>query len=294
LSTVTKIFVVLHVVLSIAFVAWSVQFAANVFNWKEQSQKWEELARQADTYSRNVTAISAAKEEALNQRITELVGQSEELKRQIETAQADHEKTKSQLAEAQRKNDGLNASFAKLSSQFEMMQEGWKEARAQRDKLDKDVITLQTRSQDLNLRNDELTSKNLVLAEQVRQLKQQNYALRDQTAQLQSKLNMARTAPPETVGPKLDGVTEATPAAESPIRGSIVEINGQVASIDVGSKDGVRPGMNFVIHRSGGTYLGELAVSEVEPNQSAGRLNLQEGTSLKVGDLVTDEAGLGK
>lgn len=288
MSTATKIFIVLHVIFSITFVAWSVQFAATVNDYKDEATKWEQLARQAETTQRNTVAVSATKLATLNQKIEEDAQTIDDLQLQLEKTQTLHNATKAEMAQANRKNESLGADIAKLGASLELLEKGWGQARDQRSNIEKQLIDLQTRNQDLSLRNDELIAQNLVMGEQVRQLKQQNYTLRDQVAK------GAGGGRPMAVGPGLDGITEATPASITPIRGSILEFKGGVASIDLGTADGVAEGMNFIIHRAGGSYLGELVVSDVEPNQAAGRVTLQQGIVLRSGDLVTDERGLGK
>ena len=82
-----------------------------------------------------------------------------------------------------------------------------------------------------------------------------------------------------------------TEVSGAPIRGHVTEISGSLASISVGSADGVAEGMVFVIYR-GMDYIGDLRVSKVEPNQSAGSLVRTSGSVL-VGDEVADEARFG-
>lgn len=288
MSTATKIFIVLHVIFSITFVAWSVQFAATVNNYKDNAEKYQQLASEAQTSQRHTVAVSATKLATLNQKIEEDAKTINDLQLQLEKSQTEHNATKAELAQGNRKNESLGADIAKLGASLELLEKGWGQARDQRTDIEKQLIDLQTRNQDLSLRNDELIAQNLVLGEQVRQLKQQNYTLRDQVAKGGS------IGEAMAVGPGLDGITEATPASTTPIRGSILEFKGGVASIDLGAADGVAEGMNFIIHRAGGSYLGELVVSDVEPNQAAGRVTLQQGIVLRTGDLVTDEGGLGK
>jgi hypothetical protein len=62
-------------------------------------------------------------------------------------------------------------------------------------------------------------------------------------------------------------------------------------TISVGSADGVKTGMEFVIHR-GDEYVGDMIVSAVDPNESAGRLKISAATP-STGDVVTDARRMG-
>jgi septal ring factor EnvC (AmiA/AmiB activator) len=70
-----------------------------------------------------------------------------------------------------------------------------------------------------------------------------------------------------------------------PLRGEIVDIQGDLAAISLGSSDGVKQNMIFHVYR-GDTFLGNLVVSHVESKQSAGKLSIQQGT-IAVGDKVS-------
>lgn len=87
------------------------------------------------------------------------------------------------------------------------------------------------------------------------------------------------------------GVTAMTPVAPTAIRGKVLEVSGDIVTVSVGAADGVKKDMVFVIHR-GGEYVGDLQISLVDPEQSAGRLVRSRFTP-GPGDLVTDALRLG-
>jgi hypothetical protein len=59
----------------------------------------------------------------------------------------------------------------------------------------------------------------------------------------------------------------------------------------VGSADGVETGMVFVIY-NGSEYVGDLEITDVEPNQSAGRIT-RTRRAPRAGDSVADETRFG-
>jgi hypothetical protein len=92
-------------------------------------------------------------------------------------------------------------------------------------------------------------------------------------------------------GPSMDSVSPTSPVADSPIRGQVTELRGDLATISVGSSDGVAEGMLFVIYR-GFDYVCDLRVSKVEPNMAAGVI-LNASTDPRVGDSVADQSRFG-
>ena len=74
------------------------------------------------------------------------------------------------------------------------------------------------------------------------------------------------------------------------IRGHVTDVGGKVVTVSVGSADGVKMGMVFVIHR-GDQYVGDLTVTMVDPNQCAGRISLS-ALPTQVGDQIADQASL--
>ena len=89
----------------------------------------------------------------------------------------------------------------------------------------------------------------------------------------------------------------AAPAMASPvapIRGEIKDVKSGLASISVGSADGVAHGMTFLVYRKapkGGKpqYLGSIKITRVDANQSAGEVEQSAG-DIHAGDVVRDEA----
>ena len=62
MSTLTKVFIVLLVVFSIAFTTMSVSLVAQMTDWRETAEKYEEHARVADANLRHLIAANAAVE----------------------------------------------------------------------------------------------------------------------------------------------------------------------------------------------------------------------------------------
>ena len=87
------------------------------------------------------------------------------------------------------------------------------------------------------------------------------------------------------------GATPVTVSSATPIRGRIIEVQGNIATISVGSSDGVQEGMTFVIYR-GSDFVADIHITDVEPNLAAGRIQHARAKP-KPDDMVADEPALG-
>ncbi len=86
------------------------------------------------------------------------------------------------------------------------------------------------------------------------------------------------------------GVTKGARAAIEAAGGKILEVDEQIVTLSVGSADGVRKDMVFIIHRDE-QYVGDVKISEVTPNRSAGFLTLSR-VKPQANDRVTDKISM--
>lgn len=287
MSTLTRVFIVLMVIFSIAFTMTTISFVARTNAWKDLAQDYQAEQVLIETHMRNLAAAHAAEKavwldakKALDDRIATLT-----------TSEAAH------LAEAAELNDEVarlraekssgEALAHRLTSELQVAQNGWLEQREQRRQVEKRNLELERRNLDLNERVNEQTAQILVLVQQQRQLEQQVNILGEENAKLAGSTRAGSGQRPIELG----GVKPAAPAASAPIRGRILEVQGKLATMSVGSADGVQKGMVFVIYR-GSEYVGDIEVEVVEPNLSAGRLVRTRATP-RPDDIVADETALG-
>lgn len=290
MSTLTKILVILLVVFCIAFTMSAISFVARTNEWRALARGYQQEALVSDTYLRNTLAESAAQKaldrDAVNAhiaRIKELESANQDAARQIAGLKAD-------LAQARAEASSLQGTARTLSGELKVGQAGWAEQRKQRELLQERNLEVEKRNLDLNERVNEQTAQLTVLHQELRRREQQIQILREENR----KLAQARrgAAEFETFSPaEQERVTPLTAVASSPIRGRITGISGALATISVGSADGVTEDMVFVIYR-GLDYIGDLEISKVEPNQAAGKIVRAAG-AVRVGDEVADEARFG-
>lgn len=290
MSTLTKVFVVLLVVFSIAFTMSVISFVVQTTDWRQLASDYREEQQVIAAHMRNLSASHAAEKSAwldvrqdLERRITSLESEKLDLGQQIAALGTDVA-----AATAEKKND--EALARKLAGELKVAQDGWTEQHRQRNALEEQKTNLERRNLDLNERVSELTAQLLVVTQAQKQLEQQIHILRTENEKLAQGVP-APAAGVAPAGPSLKGIAPLTEAAVSPIRGRMLEVSGDLASVSVGSADGVESGMVFVIYR-GSEYIGDLEVTNVEPNQSAGRIT-RSRRAPQAGDSVADETRFG-
>lgn len=292
LSTLTKVFTVLLALFSIAFTVLTVSAVAQTTNWRETADKYQQYASVVETNYRNVMAatsaeLAAARDEANAHldRVAKLEGDLQATRNDLAEARADLAKIESEKTSA----DAMNRA---LVAQLEAAEKARSEFQTQRDGLEHQVIDFQRRNVDLNDRVNELTARIAVVLEEKRHFEQQINILREENQRLsQATRTPSRgLALEEPSGQALPGVQALTPVPVSPIRGHVVAVSGDLVTFSVGSADGVRKDMVFVVHRDG-AYIGDVRVDVVEPNRAAGRMIRSSGKPQN-GDQVQDAVSL--
>jgi hypothetical protein len=294
LSILTKVFIVLLVIFSIAFTSMTVAVVARTPNWRDLAEKYQEHARVADTALRHEIAANAALLATLRDDVQLKLERIGELETQLQAARNEAAQLRAEVTKAGAERSSAEAMNRGLFAQLQATEKARSEYLKQRDDLERTQIDLQQRNIDLGNRVNELTAQVDVLLEQQRHYEQQINILRtenERLAQATRTRSRAMTLE-EPTGAAMPGVTPMTPVAARAIRGKVLEVSGDLATMSVGSADGVRKDMVFVIHRQG-QYVGDIRVNMVDPNQSAGRV-IRANMTPQAGDDITDALALGE
>ena len=293
MTTLSKVFVVVLAVFTIAFTTLTIGFVAQTPNWKDLADKYRTNTKVVDTNLRHVTAVSAAVQAAAEDRIRDREDVIHRLEGDLEKANQEVASLKAELAKVASEKSGTEAMNRGLFAQLKVAGDARTEYRNQRDELEMQNAKLQDVNIDLDDRVNEQTAQIVVLREQIRQFEQQINILKGENQRLAQTARRAGSgAGMEAVGGvALSGVTAVSPVASTSIRGEIVKFDGKRAMISVGSADGVKQDMIFVVYRDG-TYVGDLQISLVEPDQAVGRI-VQSTTDIQVGDAVADVLTMG-
>ena len=293
MSTLTKVFIVLLCVFSIAFTTMTVSIVAKWADWKELANDYQQHAVVADTNLRHMIAANAAELATANDTIKGHLEQIGKLEGQLQASQNEVAQIRSELARAASEKSSSEAMNRGLVAQLQSTEAAREGYRTQRDELERRGIELERRNIDLNDRVNELTARVAVMMEQKRQLEQQINIVRSENENLARAAHRPSAAitMEEPAGAAMGQVTAITPAARSPVRGQVLEVSGDIVTISVGEADGVKKNMVFVVHR-GDKYIRDVEITLLDANQSAGRL-MGSGPMPRVGDQVTDAMGLG-
>jgi hypothetical protein len=289
-SVLTKVFVLLLTISSIALSMLVVAAFSQQQNWKASAAEWQAAALSAQAKERTMAANAAIeKQRGLDMHQRDLEN--------INTCKAELEKSKAQAAELEIAVSQAKNQLTAEQGQVTGAQDGLKLVQVALNHEKEFSAKLAKRNSELERANIDLTDRVKELTVNVEMARAQVRALQQQIAGMEP----SRTATQVPGGPNIveSGVpSAAAPAtaaqATAPIRGEVKEVNGGLASISVGNADGVSPGMTFLIYRRGPRggkpmYLGSLKVTHVDANESAGNIEQSAG-DIRPGDVVRDEA----
>jgi chaperonin cofactor prefoldin len=292
-SVLTKVFVVLLTLLSIALSMFVVAAFAQQENWRLSSESWRETALAANAKERTVTANAAIEQQRALDRHHQDVATIDTLQNNLAAANDELARLNQDNSDLENKltvKEGQLTTANRLSS---LLQAAFNREQESSTKLSRRNSELERRNVDLNSRVKELTANMAMATSRVRALKEQIASMSEDSAG--GKVAQIPGGPGIVQAHTPSVSTGAAPSAmSSPIRAEVTKVNGNLASISVGSADGVAHGMKFLLYRpatNGGTpqYLGTLRVTRVETNQCAGSIEQIEG-EVRPGDSARDEA----
>lgn len=292
-SILTRVFCVALSLLSVVFASAAVSIVAQQNNWKKLSDKYREHARVADTNLRHEIAASAAQLASAREDVRAQRSNVGRLETDLQGARNKVAQLRSEVARVAAEKSSADALNRGLLAQLQSSEASRTEYQKQRDQLETSNIDLSQRNFDMNDRVNELTAQLDVQLEQKRYCDQQINILRSENDRLARAANQrpiggARGGPGGAV---LPNVRAQTPLANRAIRGQVVDFSGQLLTISVGSADGVKENMVFVITRND-EYVGDVQVTLVKPDEAAGRL-ITSSLKPEAGDMVVDALAMG-
>jgi hypothetical protein len=281
LNPLTKIFVVLHVVLSLLLTAGLIVFINRTENFSAQ------LTASANSRTAAVNRANASDSDAQSARdaataaVAAVNAKIKDVQAQLSAAQTQIDQKDAALAQA-----GSSAALAAADSS--RLTEALKASEDQKSKQ-QDIITqirtddaaLVKKDSDLNITVSDLTNK-LDVANRERE----NFGEQLSEAKSQND-NLVKILGDNGINPNQVGGIRANGGAV-PINGIVRDtrvINGiPYATISVGSADNVQKGMEFnVIDRQRGQFLGKMTIDSVEPHEATGRLEGPRVDDVKAG-----------
>jgi len=289
-STASKVFVVLLAVFSIAFVMLTISHVSQEDDWKQLATDYRTAALNAEGGLQAMLASSAAEKLALNEKLVELTKANQAIEGQLQRALDQYADAQAELQAAKHQNENNASALTKLTGELAIVNAEAAALRGQRNELERSSLGLQRRNIDLGERIRELSIQTTAMGQQIRQLQQLNFAKDEEIRHLQGG-EPSPGAPALVVGAPQDRARAVAAPSPGPVRGSIARVDGDLASITVGSADRVRVGMRFVIY-DGDAYLGDLQITATEPTESVGTLDNLQG-AVFAGARVVSLSGLG-
>lgn len=290
MSVLTKVFVVLVNVLSVALVALVIAYVANSQNYRQAFEEERGKRTAAETLAqlaRGELAQERQKWEAqLNRALADLSDKSAQLKTMEEQTAA----MRMELASVRRQAAQLSAEVSRLSTALKQNQEILDVTLKELNRRREEALKQEARLVELADRNNELQNQVDAYNRQVRRLNEQIAALESEKKQLENWWLRVPADERERITGAA-GLAQATQAFEAPppgVRGKIVKLeklgDQTLVQVDVGAADRVAPNMKFIIHR-GDRFLGNLIILTVSERAAVGRLELPQG-EIAVGDTV--------
>lgn len=296
MSVLTKVFVVLLTVFSIALSMLVVAAFAQQQQWKKAHDNAQVAQAAANSRATVIDAnANIAAQRALD-RHQEDVRTINLMKDKLTEAEKDISDLQRGKLEAESRLTNCQGGLTSAQEASKLLTTGLTRERELSVRLTAENSDLRRRNVDLNDRVKELTVNLAMASSQIRALQQQI------TAMGASGAGEAVTQVPGGPGiVEADTPTAAVPAmpeVSAPIRGEVTSVKGALASISVGNADGVVPGMTFLVYRKaadGGSpqYLGSIRITRVETSEAAGQIEQSTG-DIQQGDLVRDELSFAK
>jgi hypothetical protein len=287
LNVLTKIFIVLMSVFSIVLVSVIVPFVANQENYREQRDAANVRAAgaMAQASLANELAANARKSvndeiSGLNERIkglnsdkVKLAGERDTLRGSLASSRADLARTQADIANM--------ASAVKQYATIQVdLQKELAVRRTDGTKLARQVLELENANNEFQSqvatmrRHGRLSNENLISAQ-------------EEIAEHKTAIAMI----PKDIWNKHvnGGDSDTEPPGDVTIRGQVTDVrtvgeDTTLVQINVGSNDGVKERMRFVLHRGEG-YLASIVILSVDEERAAGRITISKpGGKVAIGD----------
>jgi len=284
LTTLTKVFIVVLAFFAVVVSMLVIQYTAQSTNFRQLADEWhsnytqEQTLRQASDNQNKI--VQSHLEKVISTQQEELAKQRSEM----DKISADMASMKNELLAERQKTASLTGQVTQLTNMVNAGDAERKLLQGQLEQVRKDNSGLRTDNFKLAETNQKLDLQKQLYEQEIRLLKEQNFSLGERLEKLRSggRVVEGTDAPPAT-----GQVQPATESEGSPIIGKITDVRDSLAGISIGSAQGVKDGMEFIVYR-GSQYLGKLRINKVLPEQAAGEL-LQKQGNIRAGDKVTDK-----
>jgi hypothetical protein len=278
-SPLTKLFVVLLVILSIAFVSGTIvalnqvdvnQAAVDTIRRQLNDSKTQIANLNEDVEAQRQIALATAAQARTQQ--SELTTKNNDLTMQINDAKA-------QVADAASK-------MAIQSSDLTRLTEALNTSEATKSKYADQIAELRKANDNYLLQNGELNTSVTELTNRLDVTERERKYLAEQLTQAKAssdKMSKALNDAGISVDLASAGTKGGAPKIDAIIRDTREIAGIPYATISVGTNAQVTKGMEFSIVSNSGDFLGTLTVDSVEPDEATGRLSGPKVSQVQAG-----------
>jgi len=284
LSALTKILIVLLTLSSIFLCGIVVTYVANADNYR---QKYNDLRGDKDSLSEKVKDLT----KQVNEKIDEKKRLEEKLRGEIASLRAEAGKLQGNLDNVEREKAGLLQRVNNLTSItkdfYETTDKQGQLLKNTLDELNKVQAQQIKERKELDETTTALVEKMAIIETldvETRRLLEEKFELQGRLERFLQPIGKVAGAP-VPVTPREDKVRPAVPAVEDiGLQGLVtaVDLKNSMASISIGTADGVKEGMKFHVTRND-EFLCDILIIDTDSEESVGILDLVQKQP-RVGD----------
>lgn len=287
MSILTKIFVVLVTVLSVALVGMMVSFVARSEDYKGKYEDAVSKITLLDQTAKVRQAQITQLQENLNGQISSLNADKNRLEQENQTsssklaeASTENVKLKAEKEKAEADTTQLVATTKILADINQAIKVEVDQRREKQAAAELALIQITDTNNELHAQVDTLGRERKSLNERIVALEKANEDLSTKVASMPAKSETTPSAPSEYVPDvAIHGQVVATDKVDSVV---FVKIN-------VGTTDRVRENTKFMIHRKG-DYVATMTVTSVDTKSSAGKVVLAKGDVMPGDEVLASPA----
>ena len=269
MSPLTKLFVVLLVILSIAFVSGTIVALNQVDANQSAIDTLRKQLNDAKTQVTNLNEQLAAQQAIDHATAAQASTQIEDMKKAANALQMEVNDSKAQVADASSK-------MAIQSSDLTRLTEALKSSEATKGAYADQIAELRKANDNYLRQNGELNTSVTELTNRLDVTERERKYLAEQLTEAKSTSDKMSKALNDA-GIKVDladaGTRGGAPKIDAIIRDTRQIAGIPYATISVGANAQVVKGMEFSLVSSNGDFLGTLTVDTVEPDEATGRLS---------------------
>jgi hypothetical protein len=292
MNTLTKLFIVLQLVFSIAVSVIVVMTVSSMPKYKEQVEAWQKATIAAQAALAREVADTNTKQLVVAQQAHTIATQSTEIQRLNNTFP-------DQIAIEKTRNAGLEARITELSTAnaaaAEAVKAFQKQLEAQSVELVKEkgnALKYQAFAAETNRKNEILTQEKSALTSLLKNTQEKLVETEQRYEILKNAPKQNAMAGGGAAGGNVGGPTPNISAGlETPINGPVGIVDSREGrtyfTLTLGTRDGLQKGMTLIVSR-GNNYIGDAEIINTKVNEAVAIVKtLKTGQSVQAGDLVT-------